>query len=398
MQNLLYFIHIPKTAGTSLRSSLQNHFMPSEVIDSWTRDDIFNLSYSKLDTAKLIMSHSGRIFAEGFEKPIDYAVILRDPIDLVLSQFRQMKTDKAHPAYERIKREDYATFFSKEIYRRCYSNYIARHVLSRTAADFHLLTEDAEFLSLSERESLLESGLESAVDFLLGATFVATFEHVNQLYLDICADRGWIPQDLPVLNRSAAPPSRDIEPELIELISDANKYDVELYRRVVDGLQDMKEPFRAALRRALRNHLTRSTMIDLWSDYFRRGWYPAEHNSDGQDRRWSGPEPRSSVFLPIGARNFTLKIIFATVLENAVDGLRLILEGRPIDAHLIKNPTLAFNEFMLMADIGLSARRNQSFVELEIEVPNRICPKTDLNQDDPRNLGIYLKEFTVLLH
>ena len=398
MQNLLYFIHIPKSAGTALRTSLRNHFLPSEIIDSWKREDIFNLPYSKLNAAKLIMTHSGRAFADGLDKAIDYVAVLRNPVDMVVSQFNQMKTDKSHPAHESIKGSDFATYFANEEHRRCHSNYIIRHILSRTAADFHLLSDDVNFLSLSERESILESGFDSAIDFLLGATFVATFENVGQLYLDICADRHWIPQELPIRNRSDSALTLNMPSKLMQLVSEANKFDVELYRQVVDGLQNMKEPFRAVLRRTLRDHLTCSTTIDIWSDCFQRGWYPAEHDGSGQDRRWSGPEARSSVFLPIGAKNFSLKIVFATILENGVDGLRLYSEGRPVDARVIKNPSFEFNEFMLTADIDVGVRRNQSFVELEIEVPHRVCPKMDLKQQDPRNLGIYLKEFTVLLH
>jgi hypothetical protein len=324
--------------------------------------------------------------------------LLRNPIDLVVSQFQQMKTDKTNPAYASVKDLDFVTYFSNEEHRRCHSNYITRHILSRSAADYHLLSDDADFLSLSERESILESDIENAVDFLLGATFVAPFENVSQLYLDICADRCWIPQDLPIRNQNSPASALNMPAKIKQLVSDANKFDVELCRQVVDGLQNMKEPFRAVLRRTLRNHLTRSTTIDIWSDCFQRGWYPAEHDGSGQDRRWSGPEARSSVFLPIGAKNFSLKIVFATILENGVDGLRLYSEGRPVEARVFKNPSFEFNEFMLTADIGVGIRRNQSFVELEIEVPHRVCPKTDLKQQDPRNLGIYLKEFTVLMH
>lgn len=98
-----FFLHIPKTAGTTLNSILDHNFAPESILNVYTdqeKERLRETTYEELAQFQLIRGH---VFIANFEDILDGPVpmrvftFLRDPIDRVISEFYFLKAwPKSH--------------------------------------------------------------------------------------------------------------------------------------------------------------------------------------------------------------------------------------------------------------------------------------------------------------
>jgi len=87
----LIFLHIPKTAGTTLRTVLHRHY-PHHVIFSFyeypkDRHDFFALSEERRRELRVLQGHIPFGYHRFLSVPVDYITLLRNPVDLVISLY-----------------------------------------------------------------------------------------------------------------------------------------------------------------------------------------------------------------------------------------------------------------------------------------------------------------------
>lgn len=90
-----YFLHIPKTAGTTLTDYLERHFeqkdiMPHGVWGELLQDDAFDTTKGKLfDGAEfyLYRGHFGYSLIQELDRPARIITVLRNPVERTVSQF-----------------------------------------------------------------------------------------------------------------------------------------------------------------------------------------------------------------------------------------------------------------------------------------------------------------------
>jgi hypothetical protein len=85
-------LHIPKTAGTSLREMLMPHFSPEAFCGGLTLSEFLRLSPARLRSFRVITGHFGplvpRLLAD---LPLITATVFRDPEANVVSNYRQWR-------------------------------------------------------------------------------------------------------------------------------------------------------------------------------------------------------------------------------------------------------------------------------------------------------------------
>ena len=89
--DVLYFHHIPKTAGTSFIFILQNYFNSDSILkaQSWNRlSKNFPKDFSKF---QLVKGHFGNALHQILQKKIVYITMLRNPSDVIISYLNQVK-------------------------------------------------------------------------------------------------------------------------------------------------------------------------------------------------------------------------------------------------------------------------------------------------------------------
>lgn len=97
MPSPLFFLHIPKTAGTTLNSILDANFGPDAILNLYTDEQyqaIRDMTYNRMADFGLVRGH---IFIENYDEildgpvPIRVFTFLRDPVERVISEYFFLK-------------------------------------------------------------------------------------------------------------------------------------------------------------------------------------------------------------------------------------------------------------------------------------------------------------------
>jgi hypothetical protein len=238
----LIFIHLPRTAGTSLRRALEGRFEPEEslfVYDhrSWAvpRSRVAGLDPERLRRARLVYGHAPFGLHRALPGRSRYLTVLRDPVERVVSHYQfhvkvlaqlQAEGVRARSPLQtaieggRLALEDYARGTAPAPPPNLMARWIAG--VGRSAAG------DPEIVTRAR------ANIERR---FLGIGFI----HRLQGFIDLVAERlGW--EDPPVagtenvnVDRS---PLQSLEPETAEEIARNHALDVSLYRSLLEDTGD----------------------------------------------------------------------------------------------------------------------------------------------------------------
>ncbi|WP_243292920.1 sulfotransferase family 2 domain-containing protein [Bacillus sp. FJAT-47783] len=92
---ILIFMHVPKTAGSTLRSIITKQFHLSELYQHYPNA----IRGKKTDNIKCILGHDYFGFHHELNKSYKYITMLRDPIDRVISEYYYIKRFEKHDPY-----------------------------------------------------------------------------------------------------------------------------------------------------------------------------------------------------------------------------------------------------------------------------------------------------------
>lgn len=126
--DLLFFLHLPKSAGTTLNGVIDNVYKKNEIFsiakevrkelgDQWRNEATFareniafeafkknsNTSHSEV---KIVKGHMGFGWHEAASKNSSYFTFVREPIDRIVSQYYYIKRMEGHALQEKIKVDD----------------------------------------------------------------------------------------------------------------------------------------------------------------------------------------------------------------------------------------------------------------------------------------------------
>lgn len=98
----ILFMHIPKTAGTSIRNMIEKNFSKDERLyiyeeSRWkTPYDIKKMDHDTKKNIKIVYGHFLFGIHKYFDEPTKYMTIIREPVDRILSAYYHFKTIPAH--------------------------------------------------------------------------------------------------------------------------------------------------------------------------------------------------------------------------------------------------------------------------------------------------------------
>jgi len=107
------FLHVPKTAGTTLNRLIEWEYGLFEmysldpVFFRWSAAHLRTLSKGRLNKIRVVKGHMLFGLHEILPQPAIYITVLRDPVERVLSAFYFIRSYKWHPLYWKFKRENW---------------------------------------------------------------------------------------------------------------------------------------------------------------------------------------------------------------------------------------------------------------------------------------------------
>jgi hypothetical protein len=108
----ILFLHIPKTAGTTFQSIINNNYLQGyhRAYSVSKIEKINKMPPSKKKMIRILAGHFGYGIHEVFPQRCEYITFLREPLARELSGFYYMKSHKNHRWHNCIKNMDFKTY------------------------------------------------------------------------------------------------------------------------------------------------------------------------------------------------------------------------------------------------------------------------------------------------
>lgn len=213
------FLHLPKTAGTTLNRLIEWEYPISEiysidpVFDEWSAAHLRKRSPDRLQKIRIFKGHMRFGLHEILPQPATYITVLRDPVDRMLSAYYFMRNYKLHPLYWKFRRENWTL---EDFVRRSPRKDVQCKILA-----------GAEY-----REPCTADICERAKENLLRYFSVVGLSERFEESLALMKLRfGWKLQRYSSFNVTRARPRKaDIPQSTLDFIEETNSFDVSLYR------------------------------------------------------------------------------------------------------------------------------------------------------------------------
>ena len=105
MNDIAFFLHIPRTAGTTLNAILRANFTADQIINVYSADEYKAHAAHSADELEGIRLIQGHLLLQKYDPPTMYGVpvrvftFLREPVARVLSEYAFLRTWKANHMY-----------------------------------------------------------------------------------------------------------------------------------------------------------------------------------------------------------------------------------------------------------------------------------------------------------
>ena len=358
--NSVYFLHIPKTAGTSFISLLSTLFTYRAYQQGLQIRSIYSatrfIEPKLLERSRLLFGHIPLSISSFLPKPTLAITFLRNPIDLCLSYFyynqKRGLISKDISLSEFIRSPQAATI--SNIQTRWMAEHAILEPTSNTVTGPHRLT--------SEHLDIATENLQS-FDFIGNASdFPASIASLSE-------SLGITFAEIPRHNRTDSPIS--IPKDDLSVLNELNKMDFEICNFAFDILNKDKPVHRFKIRdfnstRGIFNSPHRGFFSAIENSFIYRSFYPLETLPTGEAFRWS--KTTTTINLPIiylAGTNYTLIIhVVNFISQERLDSLKIYIDGHEVPHQIVLENTycqikalLGFHIFRQGIDLGLQVYR-----------------------------------------
>ncbi|MBQ27453.1 MAG: hypothetical protein CMH81_04845 [Nitrospiraceae bacterium] len=247
----IYFLHIPKTAGTSLRKIIEAQFEPEEICPCSVMQelaDVVRRDVSELATYPVIAGHMGYTLLSLLPTPPRVITMLRDPVARTISRFNYMRLHAARSGrapwgHNRFLDPDVSIddFLAFEPTRRLITNFQVRNLaqdfdLTKTYTDFSgnpIVPKMNKLFAYTSTGLSDHDLLSRAKRRLASFEFVGVTERFRDSLDLLCSTFGWEgTMDSPFLNASSTSLglARPLSNQTLADIQACTSLDAELYR------------------------------------------------------------------------------------------------------------------------------------------------------------------------
>ncbi len=318
---LLYFLHIPKTAGGTLIHALDNYFDQRDIFPPMVLSELLlhEAMPNHFERYRFVRGHFDYATTGLFTRPAKIITMLRNPIERTLSHFEHSRRDPnarywAHSG-ELDNKTDLASFVTTPEAKAFMADIQTRSFVSEWYGISQLLFWDVR-TPLASDDFLIELAKRR----LKECVFVGIQERFWDSICLLCFTLSFrLPQELRERNVSENRlQSKDLSTELFAALSDINKLDNKLYEEgyalFATRFEEMKSflrqkyPAQNTLEQQIEAHYWQQRSwhaikdnkndsfplrYDFCQPFVGKNWYPREAYQDFYSR-WTGPDTEST--------------------------------------------------------------------------------------------------------
>ena len=399
----LLFLHVPKTAGMSMRAYLANQYHPADVFAPTNWTEAFR-SGRDLADFKLYSGHYRANFAQRVPPDTRTLVVLRDPVQRLLSSLLHLRRDPAfHPDHVLAKGKTLAEMIHTPEIMANQTNaqvgwmsavvppdkveaYLADHPHG-DAVDVEWQVDPTVRLARAKRN-------------LAKVDFIGFTEDLSRLLAQLADEMDFHPVvSFPRLNENLAPTTWDDRigaPEIARI-----RECVALDQQFYDYARDLVEQRRVttAIRRQRDSGRlvvpTGAFDIALGEPVPGSGWYEPERDT-GAYYRWTGPERQFTLDLPLASSRYAVCLEFDRLAPTSEAPFSVTANGVPLAVNMERGGGLdrrvTFEIPQALIDDG------HGVVRLVMDAGAVARPSDHADVTDSRMLGVvvFRVEFTPL--
>jgi hypothetical protein len=172
--DLIYFLHIPKTSGVSVHNYLRQAVGRNHLTDSVLWDDLLAGRSGLSEDTRIICGHFGGMLSLFLKKWPRILTMIRDPIARAVSHINHVQRAPEHPLHSAAKELSVYDYCRHPLLKRTVSNYQSRYLASMQLAwalhydataprpfAAHATAFDNALFSLDESDGLQSAAMES---------------------------------------------------------------------------------------------------------------------------------------------------------------------------------------------------------------------------------------------
>jgi hypothetical protein len=238
VQESVIFLHLPKTAGTTVNRLIEWEYPLSQmysidpVLFEWSAAHLRKLSPQRLQKTRMFKGHMLFGLHEVLSQPTTYITVLRDPVDRVISAFYFMRGYKFHPLYWKMRRENWTL---EDFVRRSQRDNVQSKIVAGSDYSAPCTREIVEQAKDNLRHHFAVVGLSERLEESLALMKIRF---------------GWNLSSYSSFNVTRSrPQKRDLPRPTLNLIHEKNSFDIELYEYGRDLFEQAVEADREKVKR-----------------------------------------------------------------------------------------------------------------------------------------------------